>query len=688
MTNAQTLRHLLRKAGYCSIPLYGKEPPVYNDKKKNNSHGRGLGGWQLLTNVTDEMIDMWSITWPDATNTGVLTFNMPVADMDILNEEAARALEAHIRERFEERGYILVRIGRPPKRAILFRTAMGPFKTFKVSLIAPDGSEGQKIELLANGAQVVVDGIHPDTGKPYSVFGGNLTQIKREELPDIREDEAHQLVEELVEILIRDFGYTRAPSRPKANGGQAAPRDGGGGGDSDWAHLFENIRLGRELHDSITILAAKMIASGMNSGAAINQLRGLMEASTASKDERWHARVSEIPAAVDSAVAKYGRGTRSSEEPEPEPQPEPEPEEPEPEPPEEPEPEQPDPKPYTGRFAVKILENINVSTAPNYLVKSILPRVGLGVMWGPPKCGKSFKAFDLAMHIATGRTYRGHLVRQGPVVYLALEGGFGFAGRVEAWRQHHKPPKDTPFFLITEAIDLITDAQALIAAIRAQLTVDPAAVVIDTLNRSIAGSENDDKDMGKYIKAADAIRVAFGCLVLLIHHCGTAGNRPRGHTSLSGADDVQIAVDKDKDGIVRATIEFMKDGPAGAVIASELKSVTLGTDTDGDDITSCIIVPSAAGQAEAKLPKGAALALDALRKLLASSIDSIPAPEGAKLPAGSRIVRNERWREQFYNTTPQDNQAAKQKAFKRAHEDLMNAKLIDFWDVYVWVSKP
>ena len=61
-----------------------------------------------------------------------------------------------------------------------------------------------------------------------------------------------------------------------------------------------------------------MIASGMNSGAAINQLRGLMEISTATKDERWRARVSEIPAAVDSAVAKYAR---SSSEPTAEPAP-------------------------------------------------------------------------------------------------------------------------------------------------------------------------------------------------------------------------------------------------------------------------------------------------------------------------------------------------------------------------------
>src|SRR5215471_10994286 len=155
MTDAQTLRHQLRAAGYCPIPLYGKEPPVKNQKRRNNPH-RGLAGWEQLQDISPEMIDMWSKVWPDSVNTGCLTFDMPVVDIDILNEEAARALEDHVRERFEERGYVLTRIGRPPKRAIPFRTAMGPFKTFKISLTAPDGSEGQKIEFLANGAQVVV----------------------------------------------------------------------------------------------------------------------------------------------------------------------------------------------------------------------------------------------------------------------------------------------------------------------------------------------------------------------------------------------------------------------------------------------------------------------------------------------------------------------------------------------------
>jgi hypothetical protein len=297
--DAQTLRHQLRNAGYTPLPLFGKAPPQYG---KNNTR-KGLTGWQKLTDISAEMIDMWSKTWPGADNTGCLTRLMPTLDVDILDAAAAKACQEFVRERY---GYVLIRIGKPPKFAIPFRTEE-PFKKIAVNLIAPDGSEGQKIEFLADGEQVVVAGIHPDTQQPYRWSNGGLEQLKHEHLPEIDEAEARELVDELVDaILVRDFGYRRAPSR-KANGAKPVPKDGTGGGDSKWQHLVDNIHAGREMHDSLRDLAAMMIASGMNSGAAKNMLCGMAELSQAPKDERWRDRVSGIPAAVDSAVAKYGK---------------------------------------------------------------------------------------------------------------------------------------------------------------------------------------------------------------------------------------------------------------------------------------------------------------------------------------------------------------------------------------------
>jgi hypothetical protein len=293
--NVTERRLRLLRAGYLPLPLFGKEPPVYG----RNNKRKGLSGWQNLTEVSPAQIEMWAKTWSDARNTGALTRYMPALDLDILNEEAVRVGEVHVREHYEERGRVLVRIGKPPKRAILFRT-IEPFTKITANLVAPNAS-AEKIEFLADGQQVVIAGIHPETGQPYRWHGGEPGEIKLEDLPYIREDEARQLVGEIVELLVRDFGYARAPERPskkarKGNGADAAP-----GGAADWKYLFDNIREGRALHDSLRDLAAKMVKAGMDAGAAVNQLRGLMEGSNAPRDDRWKERFNEIPRLVKSA---------------------------------------------------------------------------------------------------------------------------------------------------------------------------------------------------------------------------------------------------------------------------------------------------------------------------------------------------------------------------------------------------
>ncbi len=245
------------------------------------------------------------------------------------------------------------------------------------------------------------------------------------------------------------------------------------------------------------------------------------------------------------------------------------------------------------RFPLIRFDAVQLSTTPSYLVKGLIPRQGLVVIWGPPKCGKSFWAFDVAAHIALGRPYRDRKVRQGAVVYLVLEGEHGIGARVEAFRKQHlgEEASPTPLFLLPTRLDLIREYQTLIDEITAQTTDNPPAlIVIDTLNRSLSGFESRDEDMGAYVKAADAVREAFGAAVVVIHHCGIEATRPRGHTSLTGAADAQIAVKRDGDGVICATLEWLKDGPEGAVVYSKLDPVDVGTDDDGDPITSCIII--------------------------------------------------------------------------------------------------
>jgi Bifunctional DNA primase/polymerase, N-terminal/AAA domain len=251
------------------------------------------------------------------------------------------------------------------------------------------------------------------------------------------------------------------------------------------------------------------------------------------------------------------------------------------------------PTPSSQRFKLTRFNQVSLSSTAVYLIYELIPLGGLIVIWGPPKCGKSFWAFDAFMHVALGWPYRGRKVQQGEVVYLALEGGRGFSRRVEAFRKRHEIT-DAPFYLITDRTNLGTDHRALIAAVRTQ-SVKPAAVVIDTLNRSLAGSENKDEDMGSYLRAADSIREAFDCAVVIIHHCGINENRPRGHTSLTGAADAQLAVKRDLANNVVVELEWLKDGAENsAAIISKLERVEIGHDEDGIPLTSCVVVPSTA----------------------------------------------------------------------------------------------
>lgn len=276
------LRLALRQNGYSPLPCEGKRP--------------AMKAWEQRIECSGEEIALWDTVYSLARNTGVLTRTMPALDIDIMSHAAAEAVEDLVRERFEERGYILVRIGQAPKRAIVFRTNE-PFGKITANVVSPAGG-AEKIELLCSGQQLIAYGLHPATRAPYRWHGGEPGQIAHDDLPYLSAQEAQALVEEAAALLVAEHGYTRADERPKGNGAASA-------GGADWSWLLANIAAGRELHDSADVLAAKLIAAGMSEGAAVNLIRGVFEASVAPHDERWRERYADIPRDVASAVRKF-----------------------------------------------------------------------------------------------------------------------------------------------------------------------------------------------------------------------------------------------------------------------------------------------------------------------------------------------------------------------------------------------
>ena len=244
---------------------------------------------------------------------------------------------------------------------------------------------------------------------------------------------------------------------------------------------------------------------------------------------------------------------------------------------------------------------------PAWRVVGAVPDAGIGVVWGGPGSGKTFGLLDLCLAVARGIRWQGRRVKRCGVAYIATEGAL--RNRVAAYLAHnHLEASDlSGFRVLHSSVDLLhqgADLNALTAALR-----DVAAeigslgiVVIDTLNRAMpGGNENAAEDMGAMVAAAQRIATEIGCLVIYVHHSGKDESRGgRGHSSLKGAIDFELAVKRDAETDIRTlVVEKLRDGRDGeTLMAFKLLSVDLGAvsefDPDADPwelLTSCVVEP-------------------------------------------------------------------------------------------------
>ncbi len=277
-------------------------------------------------------------------------------------------------------------------------------------------------------------------------------------------------------------------------------------------------------------------------------------------------------------------------------------------------------------------------------IRGVLPEQGLAAIYGPSGSGKSFLVLDALGAIASGREWFGHRTRQCPVTYVALEGEHGVAQRVQAYATlHGRVPAELRFVAAPFALMNPGDIRALAEAIRAS-GGGGGVTVIDTLNRAAPGAdENSSSDMGALIAGAKDLQAALGGLVLLVHHSGKDQTRGlRGHSSLHASLDSAIQVSRD--GERREwTVAKSKDGLDGAAHSFKLETVELGTDSDGEAVTSATIavVQSDASAKRTALPAGGTnqrVAWDALGEALRKAGDVRPSGAPDSLPYGRPAV--------------------------------------------------
>ncbi len=232
-----------------------------------------------------------------------------------------------------------------------------------------------------------------------------------------------------------------------------------------------------------------------------------------------------------------------------------------------------------------------------YSIKGLITPNSLVGIIGQSGSGKTFFATDLAMHAAAGRRWRFKNVRSGLVVYAALEGPVSAENRFVAARERSGFEKTIPLRLTPGPINLrdANDVALLIEFIREAETLHGAKcsmIFVDTLSRALAGGdENGPEDMGALIAGADAVRLATGAVVILVHHLGKDESRgARSHSSLKAALDTEIEVTV-RDKLHVATVTKQRDLPSGDQFPFRLTTVELGFDEDGEPVTSCVVEP-------------------------------------------------------------------------------------------------
>lgn len=247
-----------------------------------------------------------------------------------------------------------------------------------------------------------------------------------------------------------------------------------------------------------------------------------------------------------------------------------------------------------GRFSPVPIYDLTQRDPMSWIIKGVLPKAELCILFGASGSGKTFVALDIAFAIARGADWRGRKTEKGRVVVIAAEGGSGIGKRGEAYAQHHGIDlrKLDNLHVITAAPNFLEsdDISEVIAEIKN--LGDVSVVVIDTLAQVSPGAnENTSEDMSRVLSNIKLMNEALGCTNMAVHHSGkdlTKGSR--GWSGLKGAADVQIEVLRHENGHREIVIEKMKDGEDGIRWPFKLEVVDVGIDSDGDIITSCVAV--------------------------------------------------------------------------------------------------
>ena len=281
---------------------------------------------------------------------------------------------------------------------------------------------------------------------------------------------------------------------------------------------------------------------------------------------------------------------------------------------------------------------------PFDFVEDTLTDGAMSVVYGDSNVGKTFWVFDLACHIALGMQWNGKEVEQGPVVYVAAEGGGSIKKRRQAFQQHHEI-EDAMLAIIPVAVDLLDEKADVSRIIEACETAAEhyskpiRMVVFDTLSRVMAGgNENSPEDMTAVISNIDKVRHATGAHTLIVHHSGkNAAQGARGHSSLRAATDTEIEIAKTGENFAVAKIRKQRDLEQVGDMGFRLEKMLVGINKRGKELSSCVVLPvELDGSETVRLTDNETIVMDIVQNILLTEFRT-PQPQTLVFPGNTKI---------------------------------------------------
>jgi KaiC/GvpD/RAD55 family RecA-like ATPase len=242
------------------------------------------------------------------------------------------------------------------------------------------------------------------------------------------------------------------------------------------------------------------------------------------------------------------------------------------------------------RFAVRKFSEFADRPPLQWFVKQLIPRAGMGVIYGESGSGKTFFITDLALSIAQGHQWRDHRTNKAKVVYVCAEGFSGFLNRLRAYSEANSVDLSAIDFGIIADVPNLLKLDHIQVAEQVEASGGADIIIIDTFAQVTPGAnENGAEDMGKALSHCRELHEKTGAMVLLVHHAGKDASRgARGWSGIKAAADVEIEISR-QDDVRCARVTKLKDSEDGAEYFFTLKTVGLGVDADGDVVSSCVL---------------------------------------------------------------------------------------------------